>query len=215
MCWTAREHRAPHAPRAAGVYRVMTAKPPFEHAVSRHGPTVLRVCRAALGAGPDAEDAWSETFLAALRRWPDLPADTNVEAWLVRVATRKTIDVARARARRAVPTDEVAGLDVSARGGGAGAAADPAEGDGDVWRVVAALPQRQREAIAYHYLGGLRHTETAELTGSTPAAVRRAAADALAALRRHPALDAWRDQPDGRLGAREGSPGPTTARGTR
>ena len=30
---------------------------PFEEAVTRHGPTVLRVCRAGLGAGSDADDA--------------------------------------------------------------------------------------------------------------------------------------------------------------
>jgi len=39
--------------------------PPFEELVAEHGPTVLRVCRAVLGPA-DAEDAWSETFLAAL-----------------------------------------------------------------------------------------------------------------------------------------------------
>jgi DNA-directed RNA polymerase specialized sigma24 family protein len=52
-----------------------------------------------------------------------------------------------------------------------------------VWHVVAKLPERQRLAVAYHYLGGLPHAETAELTGSTPAAVRRAAADGIKALR--------------------------------
>jgi methylated-DNA-[protein]-cysteine S-methyltransferase len=52
---------------------------------------VLRVCRAVVG--PDlAEDAWSETFLAALRAFPSLQADANVEAWLVTIAHRKAID---------------------------------------------------------------------------------------------------------------------------
>ena len=49
----------------------------FDAAVQRHGPTVLRVCRAVLGPGADADDAWSETFLSALRAWPDLPEDTD------------------------------------------------------------------------------------------------------------------------------------------
>lgn len=146
---------------------------PFENAVQTHGPTVLRVCRAVLGAGPDADDAWSETFLAALRAWPDLPPGTNVQAWLVRVARNKSIDIVRATARHAIPTD---------------ALPDVAHPQGphatDVWQAVARLPQRQREALAYHYFGGLPHTETAELTGSSPAAVRRAAADGIAALRR-------------------------------
>lgn len=154
---------------------------PFEEIVREHGATVLRVCRAVLRADADAEDAWSETFLAALRAWPELPADTNIEAWLVRVAHRKAIDVTRARARRAVPVPDLpeprAGL-TSRDGPG------DLHARGTIWSQVAALPPRQREAIAYHYLGRLPHTETAELTGSTPAAVRRAAADGLAALRR-------------------------------
>ena len=74
--------------------------------MTEHGAMVLRVCRAVLG-GADAEDAWSETFLAALKAYPELPDDANVEAWLVTVSRRKAIDVVRAAARRAVPVAEV------------------------------------------------------------------------------------------------------------
>ena len=149
----------------------MTTKIPFERAMADHGPTVLRVCTAVLGPGPDAEDAYSETFLSALRSWLDLADDTNVEAWLVRVAQRKAVDVIRARARHAVPSAAVPDRESTHTG------------DSEVWHVVAKLPERQRLAVAYHYLGGLPHAETAELTGSTPAAVRRAAADGIKALR--------------------------------
>ncbi|MCP9272271.1 RNA polymerase sigma factor [Mycolicibacterium arenosum] len=151
----------------------MTAKIPFERAIHDHGATVLRVCRTVLGAGPDADDAWSDTFLAALRHWPDLADDANVEAWLVRVAQRKSLDVTRARARRAVPAADVPDRP-----------APRASGDGDVWRAVAELPERQRLAIAYHYLGGLPHAETAELIGGNATSVRRAAADGIKSLRR-------------------------------
>ena len=56
---------------AAGAFtgEMSTILPPFEEVVAEHGPTVLRVCRAVLGP-VDAEDAWSETFLAALRAYP-------------------------------------------------------------------------------------------------------------------------------------------------
>ena len=159
----------------------MTMKEPFENAVQRHGATVLRVCRAVLGAGPDAEDAWSETFLAALRSWPDLDEDTNVEAWLVRVAQRKAVDITRTRSRHAVPAGELP--EQQSRTG------LPGENDHGVWQAVATLPERQRLALAYHYLGGLAHTETAELIGGSAAAVRRAAADGIKALRRHSSFD--------------------------
>ena len=63
-------------------------KRPFEQAVTEHGAVVLRVCRAVLGP-TEADDAWSETFLSALRAWPELPDDANVRAWLVTIAHRK------------------------------------------------------------------------------------------------------------------------------
>jgi DNA-directed RNA polymerase specialized sigma24 family protein len=44
---------------------------PFETVVAVHGPAVLRVCRAVLGPA-DADDAWSETFLSAMKAYPDL-----------------------------------------------------------------------------------------------------------------------------------------------
>lgn len=153
----------------------MTMKHPFEQAVRRHGQTVLRVCRVVLGAGADADDAWSETFLAALRAWPDLPDDTNVEAWLVRVARRKAIDITRARTRHAVPTDTPP--EQSSPLG------NPGVDENGVWNAVAALPDRQRLAVAYHYLGGLAHAETADLIGGSTDAVRRAAADGIKSLR--------------------------------
>ncbi|MCY1160056.1 MAG: sigma-70 family polymerase sigma factor, partial [Citricoccus sp.] len=71
----------PHVFRPGADYGVMTMMLPFDLAVRTHGATVLRVCRAVLGPGPDAEDAWQETFLAALRSWPELGEVSNLEAW--------------------------------------------------------------------------------------------------------------------------------------
>jgi RNA polymerase sigma factor (sigma-70 family) len=150
-------------------------KQPFDQAVERHGVTVLRVCRAVLGATADADDAWSETFLAALETWPELPPDTNIEAWLVRVAYRKAIDVTRVRARHAVPVAEVPESRTEL--------GVPERDEDDLWRAVGALPEQQRFAIAYHFFGGLTHAQTAELIGSSEAAVRRAAADGMRNLR--------------------------------
>ena len=148
---------------------------PFEAVVRRHGPTVFRVCRAVVG--PDAaDDAWSETFLAALHAYPALPPGSNVEAWLVRIAQRKAVDQVRAAARRAVPVAEPPDVP-SALG-------LPGTDDGELWTALAALPDKQRRAVAYHHLAGLPYAEIAALVGGTPEAARRAAADGVAALRR-------------------------------
>ncbi len=148
---------------------------PFERIVDRHGGTVLRVCRAVIGPA-DAEDAWSETFLAALRAYPELPAGANVEAWLVRIAHNKAIDVLRSRARTAVP--------VAQTPEGRSSVGLPGTADCQLWADVAALPQRQRQAVAYHYLAGLPHRDVAAILGGSTDAARRAAADGIAALRR-------------------------------
>jgi RNA polymerase sigma factor (sigma-70 family) len=144
---------------------------PFEQIVAEHGPMVLRVCRAVLGPA-DAEDAWSETFLAALKAYPGLPADANVQAWLVTIAHRKAVDVTRAQARGPVPVGEIPDRPGTAD-----------TRDGDLWEALARLPDKQRAAVAYHYLAGLPYREIAEITGGSTDAARRAAADGIKALR--------------------------------
>ncbi|HEX6354462.1 sigma-70 family RNA polymerase sigma factor [Actinophytocola sp.] len=147
---------------------------PFEQIVDEYGPMVLRVCRAVLGP-VDAEDAWSETFLAAMQAYPDLPVDANVEAWLVTIAHRKAIDITRAQARRAVPVEEVPERPSTSR--------RPEAWDGDLWHALAELPDKQRAAVAYHYVAGLPYKEIAEITGGSTDAARRAAADGIKSLR--------------------------------
>ena len=93
------DHQAAHAGRDLDVCRTAAMKQPFEQVVAEHGETVLRVCRVVVGV-VDANDAWSETFLSALRAYPDLPADANVQAWLVTIAHRKAIDIIRSRQRQ-------------------------------------------------------------------------------------------------------------------
>lgn len=147
---------------------------PFEQVVTDHADTVLRVCRAVVGVH-DADDAWSETFLAAMRAYPELPQAANVEAWLVTIAHRKAIDITRARARHAIPVDEPPDRPSTS---GLPDAADP-----DLWDAVKALPAKQRQAVAYHHFAGLPYRDVASLVGGTPDAVRRAASDGIKALR--------------------------------
>ncbi|MGH3277935.1 MAG: RNA polymerase sigma factor [Trebonia sp.] len=148
-------------------------KQPFEKVVEQHGESVLRVCRVILGTH-DAEDAWSETFLAALRAYPGLPEDANAEAWLVTIARRKAIDVLRAGKRQPTPVAEVPEAPT--------APGVPGEGD-ELWQAVAALPDKQRRAVAYHYVAGLAYAEVAAILGGTADAARRAASDGVKNLR--------------------------------
>jgi len=146
--------------------------PPFEEVVRIHGPTVWRVCRALLGP-VEADDAWSETFLAALRAYPQLGLDSNVEAWLVTIAHRKAIDQHRVRARAPLPVPELPEGSTEAQ----------TTVDGELWDEVKALPFTQRAAVTYHHLVGLPYAEIAAILGNSEAAARRAAADGIKTLR--------------------------------
>jgi RNA polymerase sigma factor (sigma-70 family) len=148
---------------------------PFEAIVTRYGPTVLRVCRAVVGPAA-AEDAWSETFLAALQAYPDLRPDSNVEAWLVTIAHRKAIDQLRAESRRPVPAGHLPEPPSRDR--------QPGGWESDLWAALAELPLKQRQSVAYHHLAGLPYADVAAILGGTPEAARRAAADGIAALRK-------------------------------
>ncbi|MFC0064763.1 RNA polymerase sigma factor [Umezawaea endophytica] len=147
---------------------------PFEQIVDQYGQVVLRVCRAVVGP-VDAEDAWSETFLSALKAYPGLAEDANVEAWLVTIAHRKAVDITRARARGAVPVEEPP--EAASRSG------RPEDWDGDLWNALAKLPDKQRATVVYHYLVGLPYQEVAAIVGGSTDAARRAAADGVKALR--------------------------------
>ncbi len=150
------------------------SRPPFEEVSAEHGSVVLRVCRSLL-APPDADDAWSETFLAALRAYPDLPPGSNVRGWLVTIAHSKAIDILRRAARAPRPAGALPERPVPP--------AEPPSLDGELRALVAALPPKQQAAVIYRYLADLPYDEIARLLRSSEPAARRSAADGIAALR--------------------------------
>ena len=153
---------------------------PFEDVVTDEGPVVWRVCRSLLGPA-DAEDAWSETFLAALRAYPGLPPGSNVRGWLTTIAYRKAIDVLRADARRpvphAVPPEPPPALPPAS-----------ATDHGELADALRRLPPKQQACVVLRHLADLPYDTIAGQLGISTAAARRNAADGLAALRRNPTL---------------------------
>jgi len=153
--------------------------PPFQRFLDAHAQDVLRYLVASVGRH-DADDAFQETFLAALRAYPRLRPDSNLRGWVLTIAHSKAIDVHRARGRNPVPVAEIHdGAQPPhpppvAPGGGAG----------EHWERVRALPARQREVLTLRYAADLSHAEIATALGCTEAAARRAAADGLKNLRK-------------------------------
>jgi RNA polymerase sigma factor (sigma-70 family) len=154
------------------------ALPPFQTLLDRYATEVLAVLRGAVGRA-DADDAFQETFLAALRAYPDLKDDRNLRGWLLTIAHRKAIDQHRARGRRPLPVAEVADV-VEARQ----APFDGPQLDDGLWDEVAALPPKQRAAVTLRFAGDLPHAEIAAALGCSPEAARRSLHEGLEKLRK-------------------------------
>jgi DNA-directed RNA polymerase specialized sigma24 family protein len=167
----------------------VSSLPPFQRFLAAHRDDVLRFLVASLGRH-DAEDAFQETFISALRAYDRLRPGSNLRAWVLTIAHRKALDVHRARARRPLPVADVA--EGAAPLAGAGSPADESGehagagggvGQGDHWERVRALPPRQRAVLTLRYAADLTHAEIAQALGCSEEAGRRAASDGLKTIR--------------------------------
>jgi RNA polymerase sigma factor (sigma-70 family) len=150
----------------------------FEVLVRRHGPLVLRACRARLRDAHAADDCFQATFLVLARRAAGLRLRRSLALWLFEVARRVSAQAAYAAARRrrhecAAAADEA----VKARDG--------------LWPdevallhdEVRRLPRRMREAVVLCDLEGLTYQDAAERLGLSHATVRGRLARARGRLR--------------------------------
>jgi RNA polymerase sigma factor (sigma-70 family) len=146
--------------------------PPFQNLLDEHAGVVMATLRGAVGRA-EAEDCFQETFLAALRAYPNLRDGRNLRGWLLTIAHRKAIDHHRANGRRPLPVTEPI------------EAATPApEPPGEIWDAVGALPPKQRAAVALRFGADLPHAEIAAALGCSPEAARRSLHEGIKRLRK-------------------------------
>ncbi len=172
--------------------------PAFQTLLDAHGRDVHRFLIATVG-GTDADDCYQETWLAALRAYPQLRDAGNLRGWLFTIAHRKAIDHVRGRARRATPVAEPAELAPAPGGapGGPGRRAagraggrpagdtepSAADADGTLWTAVGALPPKQRAAVALRFIADSGYPEIAAALDCSEAAARRNVHEGLKRLR--------------------------------
>jgi RNA polymerase sigma factor (sigma-70 family) len=132
---------------------------------------VWRFLRAVLGPH-DAEDCLQETFLAALRAYPELRNGRNLKSWVMTIAHRKAVDVHRSKAK-ARPSDALPDRPASS----------PKSSDPELWAAVRALPDKQREAVAHRFVNDLTYRDIAIVMESTEAAARKNVSEGVRKLR--------------------------------
>lgn len=184
---------APDSPAAQAVALVRAMAAGDRRALSGlirlHGPGLTSYCARALDRPGEAEDAAQEVFLkawtAAARFDPDRGA---VSTWLYRIALNQCIDMnRRGRFRRFLGLAE---------------APEPAEEAPDAFRTlagreeaaqlraaVAALPDRQRQALLLRVVGELDNSAIAVTMGTGIGAVEQLLVRARATLRARTGLD--------------------------
>lgn len=136
--------------------------PPFQAFMDEHRTDVWRFLAAV--AGPqEADDCLQETFLAALRAYPELEDANNLKGWVMTIAFRKAVDTHRSKRRRPVPVEGVPEI--------AGAAPDAP--DDELWKAVRSLPPMQRAAVAYRYVSDLPYRDIAAAIGCSEDSARQ------------------------------------------
>ncbi|HET9071051.1 MAG TPA: RNA polymerase subunit sigma-70 [Acidimicrobiales bacterium] len=176
--------------------------------LEHHRRELSGYCYRMLGSAPEAEDAVQETMLRAWRASGRFEGRSSVRTWLYRIATNICLDEQRSGRRRAHPVDPgpappgdeqrppgipPLGPLLEARAA-TDAAADPAEAAAirDAIRLalitaVQRLPSRQRAALVLCDVLRWKASETADLLGTSPAAVNSALQRARATLATLPA----------------------------
>jgi RNA polymerase sigma-70 factor (ECF subfamily) len=151
-------------------------------------PLVVRYCRARVGAQErtfaSADDIAQEVCLAVLTALPRyFDQGRPFLAFVYRIAAHKVADAHRSAARnRTEPVAELPNTPELAENGPE-ARVVRGEAAGRMTKLLAALPDKQREILLLRFVVGLSAEETAQAVGSTPGAVRVAQHRALNRLR--------------------------------
>ena len=144
--------------------------PPFERFYEEQKGPVLAHLRRSLGRH-EADDAFQETFLRALRAYPKLKHGQHLKAWALAIARNVAIDAHR---RRVVTSADVPDLE----------SVDEPLPYEELRRLTADLPQKERAAVFLRYGYDLTYEEIGDALGSSSEAARQAASSGVRRLRR-------------------------------
>jgi RNA polymerase sigma factor (sigma-70 family) len=144
--------------------------PPFERFYEEQKGPVLAQLRGLLGRD-DADDAFQETFLRALRAYPSLKHGQHLRAWALTIARNVAIDVRRGKRPSTPDVPDLESVD------------EPLRYE-ELRRLTAELPQKERAAVFLRYGYDLSYEEIGSAIGSSSEAARQAASSGVRRLRR-------------------------------
>jgi RNA polymerase sigma-70 factor (ECF subfamily) len=143
--------------------------PPFERFYAEHREEIFAFLIRRVGPA-QAEDAFQETFLRALRAYPNLRHAEHLRAWVYTIASRIAIDEHR-RPRADAELPELAALD-----------GRPAFAQ--LEHLADELPPTERAAVVLRYGYDLDYAEIGAALGSNATAARQAASAGIRRLRK-------------------------------
>ena len=129
-----------------------------------HANAVLRYCLRRVRSPSLADDACSEAFLVAWRRFEEIP--TQPRPWLLGVARRVIANLSRGDDRREALRARLSVASTTWTGDLATAE------DERLDAALASLPEADREALTLVYWDDLTTAEAAKAMSTTPAAIR-------------------------------------------
>jgi RNA polymerase sigma factor (sigma-70 family) len=143
--------------------------PPFEEFYSANRVRVYRLLVRSLGR-QQAEDAFQETFLRALRAYGELRHAEQLGAWVATIAERVAIDVHR----RSRATDELQEAE----------SWDGRPAHAELEHLAGGLPPTERAAVVLRYGYDLDYEQIGAVLGSNATAARQAASAGVRRLRK-------------------------------
>jgi RNA polymerase sigma-70 factor (sigma-E family) len=147
--------------------------------VAARGPALVRFAILLTGDDHRAEDIVQEALAKAYLRWSRIRRTDNPDVYLRRLVTNLARSWWRRRANRELPTPRPADPPVP------GDLSDEAAERDALWRLIAALPYKQRAVVVLRYYEDLDDLTIADILDCSPVTVRTHAMRALNRLRGH------------------------------
>ncbi len=133
----------------------------IEYAVEQYSRMLFRICYGILDNKADAEDAVQETYLRYMTKAPQFRDSEHEKAWLIKVATNISKNMVRFNQRHATENlDELRDIGIG-------------DDDRELFDLIMQLPAKYKIVLDLYYIEGYKANEIADITNSSPAAVRK------------------------------------------